>query len=440
MAVQTLIQVRQGPATGAGSWGTVNPTLSVGEFGYDTTNNLLKIGNGGTVWSDLPALGANADQLTTGTVGVARGGTGSNTFTAGVLYSTGGTSALGTLSYSATPTAANNLVLTGTNGSITAGSGGFSTSGTVTGTISAGTSSVTAQTINVNQGSTPAINVKAASTSFSTTLQATSSLAAANTVNLPTGNGTLALTASPTFTGTVYLPTGTATAAPLDFNPGTLLSTPISGAVEYDGKAFYGTTAGTNVGAAARGYIPTEYFIISTSDLSFTASTSSQALFNNTNTNAPFSSSGAYLSLPVGTYFFECQLYMTTMSTSAGNLSFYLLNPGGANSTVTGTATIGSANIHSVGSDTSTPNTAQAQGGSFFAASSTGGLNAVTSGAGTSFYGTISGVFRVTAAGTIVPSFSTPNTGTSPVLKANSWFRVRLIGSETVSYVGPWGS
>lgn len=37
------IQVRRGTAT---EWSNANPTLSVGELGYDTTNDILKVGDG----------------------------------------------------------------------------------------------------------------------------------------------------------------------------------------------------------------------------------------------------------------------------------------------------------------------------------------------------------------------------------------------------------
>jgi hypothetical protein len=45
-----------------------------------------------------------------------------------------------------------------------------------------------------------------------------------------------------TFAGTVIPATGTATLAPVDYSPGVLLTTPINGAIEYTGKAFYSTT------------------------------------------------------------------------------------------------------------------------------------------------------------------------------------------------------
>jgi len=45
------IQIRRGTAT---EWSNADPTLSVGELGYDTTNDILKVGDGATAWSGLP--------------------------------------------------------------------------------------------------------------------------------------------------------------------------------------------------------------------------------------------------------------------------------------------------------------------------------------------------------------------------------------------------
>jgi hypothetical protein len=64
-------------------------------------------------------------------------------------------------------------------------------------------------------------------------------------------NGTTGITSPPT----IALEAGTATAAPLDFTAGTNLTTPISGAVEYDGKVLYVTPQGTQ-----RGVVPGAQF------------------------------------------------------------------------------------------------------------------------------------------------------------------------------------
>lgn len=45
------------------NWHTTNPVLAVGEFGVNTTNNRVKIGDGITAWDDLPYQGAGKGNL-----------------------------------------------------------------------------------------------------------------------------------------------------------------------------------------------------------------------------------------------------------------------------------------------------------------------------------------------------------------------------------------
>ena len=53
MAVNDLITLRRGTST---EWSATNPVLASGEPGIDTTNNLLKIGNGTSNWSSLSGV------------------------------------------------------------------------------------------------------------------------------------------------------------------------------------------------------------------------------------------------------------------------------------------------------------------------------------------------------------------------------------------------
>lgn len=47
------IRIRRGSEQ---DWLSANPVLDSGEFGFDTTNNLIKIGNGQDSWSDLSVM------------------------------------------------------------------------------------------------------------------------------------------------------------------------------------------------------------------------------------------------------------------------------------------------------------------------------------------------------------------------------------------------
>jgi hypothetical protein len=50
MPVNNLIQVRRGTLT---QWSTANPTLSVGEIGFESDTGKFKVGNGSTNWAGL---------------------------------------------------------------------------------------------------------------------------------------------------------------------------------------------------------------------------------------------------------------------------------------------------------------------------------------------------------------------------------------------------
>jgi len=76
MAVVTAIQIRRGTAS---QWTSANPTLSSGEFGYETDTGKIKIGSGSTAWTSLSYIGA-------GTVTSVAGGTG---ITGGTITTSG---------------------------------------------------------------------------------------------------------------------------------------------------------------------------------------------------------------------------------------------------------------------------------------------------------------------------------------------------------------
>lgn len=59
----TNLQIRRGTSS---EWSSTNPTLNSGEPGIDTTNNLLKIGNGSSNWSNLSVINSNLTSLSIG--------------------------------------------------------------------------------------------------------------------------------------------------------------------------------------------------------------------------------------------------------------------------------------------------------------------------------------------------------------------------------------
>jgi hypothetical protein len=57
MPVQTKFQNRRDTAA---NWTSTNPTLSSGEFGYETDTGKVKIGDGSTAWTSLAYITAAA--------------------------------------------------------------------------------------------------------------------------------------------------------------------------------------------------------------------------------------------------------------------------------------------------------------------------------------------------------------------------------------------
>lgn len=51
--ITVTLKVRQDTAA---NWASKNSVLSAGEFGYDTTNKVLKLGDGSTTWKALAAI------------------------------------------------------------------------------------------------------------------------------------------------------------------------------------------------------------------------------------------------------------------------------------------------------------------------------------------------------------------------------------------------
>ena len=54
----TQIQIRRDTEA---NWTSVNPTLALGEWGYDITNKVCKIGDGTTPWNTLPVYGGESE-------------------------------------------------------------------------------------------------------------------------------------------------------------------------------------------------------------------------------------------------------------------------------------------------------------------------------------------------------------------------------------------
>lgn len=78
--MDTLIRMIQRRDTAA-NWSSANPVLEAGEFGYDTTNKVIKIGDGSTRWNALTAITGSNVTVGNGTITIKQGGTVRGTFT-----------------------------------------------------------------------------------------------------------------------------------------------------------------------------------------------------------------------------------------------------------------------------------------------------------------------------------------------------------------------
>lgn len=216
-----------------------------------------------------------------------------------------------------------------------------------------------------------------------------------------------------TLSSGLVLAAGTTSLAPLDFQAGTNLTTASAGTMEYDGNTFYASIA-----ASTRGVLPSEQLVVLTSTNTLTSQTAAQPLFD----GGGGPTNGA-VTLPVGTYQFECVFGLTGLSATSGAFGFTL---GGA---ATKTFAFQSqaqkgASLAGAGTTLST----------FSAAANT---SIVASNTSTTGHALIKGIIRVTVAGTIIPQISLTQAAAA-VVQTNSYFKVSPIGSSTVATVGNW--
>ena len=177
-----------------------------------------------------------------------------------------------------------------------------------------------ADTVAISTGGTERMRVTSTgvalngSTSGSVTLTAPA-VAGTNTLTLPAVTDTLVgLAATQTLTNkSVALAAGTASVAPFNLTSGTNLTTATAGAIEYDGKVFYGTPQG-----AQRGVIPVAQFFRLESNLVGANVTTAQSVF------------GVSVTLSASTVYAFQYLYVFSKAAGVTAHSFSLLFGGSA--------------------------------------------------------------------------------------------------------------
>ena len=245
-------------------------------------------------------------------------------------------------------------------------------------------------------------------------------VAGTNTLTLPAVTDTLVgLAATQTLTNKrVALAAGTASVAPLDFAAGTNLTTAIAGAVEYDGRVFYGTPQSTQ-----RGVIPGMQFYKLDSAVTGANATGAQNTF------------GVSVTLSASTvYAFEAMYYFNKTA--------------GATSHTLGIGYGGSATLNSIlwgglSFDGSTVLPTRANSGTSQVASASAAnlvvTGAIASAASTVFI-SIKGIVSINGGGTFTPQYTlSAAPGGAYSTMANSYFLIYPIGASGSNVnVGTW--
>lgn len=166
--------------------------------------------------------------------------------------------------------------------------------------------------------------------------------------------------------------------------------------------------------------IQEEFWIQQNATYTLTSSTAVQKLFN--------ASTNGALTLPIGTYRYEAFLRLTDMSSISGNGAFSILGAG--------TATVASSLNLVVGQDAAAQQTGTMSGMWHTLATGTGSEVAITT--STNLAEIIRGTFKISAAGTIIPSFKLFSAAAA-VVQTNTYFMCRRISdSATATTYGPW--
>lgn len=155
-------------------------------------------------------------------------------------------------------------------------------------------------------------------------------------------------------------------------------------------------------------------------EYTLTSTTATQKVFNATTNGA--------LSLGAGVYEYSAQLFLLGMSTTSGNLTFDLLGAG--------TATISANSLSYVsGQDGGTTGSTTQSGGPFASSTNTPAVNAATQ---STFAAHFRGLFRVTSAGTIIPSVRL-QTAAAARVQTGSHFVVRQLAEDSAdTFSGAW--
>jgi len=187
--------------------------------------------------------------------------------------------------------------------------------------------------------------------------------------------------------GYMYPSAGTTSAAALDFTAGSLLTTPIAGAFEYDGTVFYATPV-----ASQRGQLQSQFLRVQVSNNTLTDTTSAQAVFSSPSAVSLAAASSALTSIT----------YTADVTTSTGVALTAVSRIYGTSTTalvVTGASTSATENLVI----------------------------------------TLKGIMKTNAATAITPQFLySAAPGGAPTVLPNSYIKLIPLGNSSMISVGNW--
>jgi hypothetical protein len=193
----------------------------------------------------------------------------------------------------------------------------------------------------------------------------------------------------------------------------TLTSDPLgsatTGTFEFENPAFYMTGA-----TSQRGAVLVDQFILLQATNTLTSQTAAQALFDVTGSGQ--------VTLVAGTYEFECQFSLSSMSSSSGSFGFAL--GGGATLTQYWWSLANKATLATAANGQVTFNTAA-------------NTTIATASTATVAFARIHGVVIVTVGGTLIPQVSL-GVAAAAVVGIGSFFKIRALGGAAVTSIGNW--
>lgn len=193
----------------------------------------------------------------------------------------------------------------------------------------------------------------------------------------------------------------------------TLTSDPLgsatTGTFEFETPAFYMTSA-----TSQRGAVLVDQYTILQATNTLTSTTAAQALFDVTGSGQ--------VTLVAGTYEFECQFSLSSMSATSGSFGFAL--GGGATFTQYWWSLANKATLATAANGQVTFNTAA-------------NTTIATASTATVAFARVHGVVIVTVGGTLIPQVSLTQAAAA-VVGIGSFFKIRALGSSAATTSGNW--